>query len=60
MHAPYFSLSYQDRDYLTNKCIYIIDISKHDIYFLLLLNRFGFVSFVNPPKDDENFALVDS
>ncbi|KAA0119344.1 hypothetical protein FKX92_02035 [Streptococcus sanguinis] len=56
-----FSLSYQDRDYLTNKCIYYGSISKHDIYFLLLLNRFGFdVIYINPLKDDENFALVDS
>ena len=29
--------------------------------FLLLLNRFGFdVIYINPLKDDENFALVDS
>ena len=56
-----FSLSYQDRDYLTNKCIYYGSISKHDIYFLLLLNRFGFdVIYINPLKDDENFAQVDS
>lgn len=44
-------LNYSDT--YTNKCIYYGNITKHEIYFLLLLYKMGFdVLYINPLKED--------
>lgn len=43
----------------TNKCIYYGQISRHDVYFLMLLYRMTFdVIYINPLKE-EHFEQVD-
>lgn len=42
------------------KCIYYGDISKHEIYFLILLYRMTFdVLFINPLSDEITFKNID-
>lgn len=53
-----FNLKFEDN--VTNKCIYYGDISRHDIYFLMLLYRMTFdVLYINPLRE-ENWEKVDS
>lgn len=45
-----FNLSYEDT--VTCKCIYYGDISRHDIYFLMMLYHMAFdVVYINPARD---------
>lgn len=52
--SPYF----EDRN--SPKCFYYGDISKHEIYFLIMLHKMGFdVVYMNPLRE-ENWDLVDT
>ena len=54
------NLRFEDTGLQTLKCLYYGEISRHDVYFLLLLSLLKFdVIYMNPLKEPEFFGEID-
>ena len=60
-HLYIQNLDYSELDFHANHCFYYGDISRHDIYFLILLYIMGFdVVYINPLRECEYWKEIDS